>query len=160
MAFKINYRIFDLFCLSLNVVVIENEIIKGRIFVAQITEDDIFHLNYAPNQISTGDDFKEGHDAYQKLRHGQKFKVIIENGKFTGIDKTATDYLKNNREASIKGIKYGQEGEITVNGKTYNGYMAPLGLSDAFVLENVRYELLIVALFIILFFTLNFSEPI
>ncbi|MHC4048112.1 DUF3360 family protein, partial [Bradyrhizobium sp. 23AC] len=30
-------------------------------------------------------------------------------------------------------------------------FASPLGLSDAFVLENVRYELLIVAFFIILF---------
>jgi mono/diheme cytochrome c family protein len=41
-----------------------------------------------------------------------------------------SDYLMKNREASIKGIKYGQSGEITVNGKKYNGFMAPLGLGD------------------------------
>ncbi|WJJ97679.1 c-type cytochrome [Algibacter luteus] len=50
-----------------------------------------------------------------------------------------SDYLMNNREASIKGIKYGQKGEITVNGKTYNGYMAPMGLSDNEVADVMNY---------------------
>ncbi|OIQ29776.1 MAG: cytochrome C [Bacteroidetes bacterium MedPE-SWsnd-G2] len=41
-----------------------------------------------------------------------------------------SDYLKANREASIKAIKYGMSGKITVNDEEYNGVMAPLGLSD------------------------------
>ena len=49
------------------------------------------------------------------------------------------DYLMKNREASIKGIKHGQKGEIIVNGKTYNGYMAPLGLSDDEVADVMNY---------------------
>ncbi|MGC6431327.1 MAG: c-type cytochrome [Jejuia sp.] len=50
-----------------------------------------------------------------------------------------SDYLKNNREGSIKGIKYGQKGEIVVNGNTYNGYMAPLGLDDEEVADVMNY---------------------
>ncbi|AXT19560.1 cytochrome c [Flavobacteriaceae bacterium AU392] len=50
-----------------------------------------------------------------------------------------SDYLKNNREASIKGIKYGQRGEITVNGETYNGFMARLGLEDDEVADVMNY---------------------
>lgn len=50
-----------------------------------------------------------------------------------------SDYLMNNREESIKGLKYGQEGEIIVNGKTYNGFMAPLGLSDDEVADVMNY---------------------
>ncbi|MGB5228028.1 MAG: cytochrome c, partial [Eudoraea sp.] len=38
-----------------------------------------------------------------------------------------SDYLMNNREASIKGVKYGQRGELMVNGVTYNNTMMPLG---------------------------------
>jgi len=41
-----------------------------------------------------------------------------------------SDYLKKNREQSIRGVKYGQQGEIVVNGVTYNNVMAPLGLED------------------------------
>lgn len=50
-----------------------------------------------------------------------------------------SDYLIKNREASIKGIKYGQKGEILVNGKTYNGYMAPMGLSDDEIADVMNY---------------------
>lgn len=50
-----------------------------------------------------------------------------------------SDYLIKNREASILGIKYGQEGEITVNGKIYNGLMTPLGLSDDEVADVMNY---------------------
>lgn len=50
-----------------------------------------------------------------------------------------SDYLKNNQEASIKGIKYGQNGEIVVNGKTYNGAMAALGLDDNEVADVMNY---------------------
>lgn len=50
-----------------------------------------------------------------------------------------SDYLMKNREASIKGIKYGQEGEIIVNGKKYNSNMAALGLSDDEVADVMNY---------------------
>ena len=40
-----------------------------------------------------------------------------------------SDYLKANRYASIKGLKYGLKGEITVNGVQYNKYMPPMGLN-------------------------------
>ena len=52
-----------------------------------------------------------------------------------------SDYLMNNREASIRGIKYGQKGEITVNGKKYNSFMAPQGLSDDEVADVMNYIL-------------------
>lgn len=41
-----------------------------------------------------------------------------------------SDYLKNNRTASIRGIKYGQSGELVVNGVTYNNIMTPMGLEN------------------------------
>jgi mono/diheme cytochrome c family protein len=50
-----------------------------------------------------------------------------------------SDYLFKNREASIRGIKFGQQGEITVNGKKYNNNMAPLGLSDIEVADVMNY---------------------
>ncbi len=50
-----------------------------------------------------------------------------------------SDFLLKNREASIRGIKYGQEGEITVNGKTYNGSMASLGLEDDEIADVMNY---------------------
>jgi mono/diheme cytochrome c family protein len=50
-----------------------------------------------------------------------------------------SDFLIKHREESIRGIKYGQEGEIMVNGKTYNTPMAALGLSDDEVADVMNY---------------------
>ncbi|GAB1856933.1 hypothetical protein MHTCC0001_17690 [Flavobacteriaceae bacterium MHTCC 0001] len=50
-----------------------------------------------------------------------------------------SDYLKNKRAASIRGIKYGQKGEIEVNGKTYNGFMMPMGLDDEEIADVMNY---------------------
>jgi len=50
-----------------------------------------------------------------------------------------SDYLTKNREASIRGVKYGQQGEIVVNGVTYNNAMAPLGLEDEEVADVMNY---------------------
>lgn len=50
-----------------------------------------------------------------------------------------SDYLKNNREASIRGIKYGQNGEITVNGIVYNGNMASMGLDDEEIADVMNF---------------------
>ncbi|APY09255.1 cytochrome C [Winogradskyella sp. J14-2] len=50
-----------------------------------------------------------------------------------------SDYLKENQEASIKGIKKGMSGKIVVNGITYNSVMAPLGLSNEEVADVMNY---------------------
>ncbi len=50
-----------------------------------------------------------------------------------------SDYLRENRKASIAGVKYGQKGELVVNGVTYNNTMAPMGLSDAEIADVMNY---------------------
>ncbi|TNJ46251.1 cytochrome c [Tamlana fucoidanivorans] len=50
-----------------------------------------------------------------------------------------SDFLMQNRKASIKAIKYGQTGEIVVNNKPYIGYMAPPGLSDDEIADVMNY---------------------
>lgn len=50
-----------------------------------------------------------------------------------------SDYLKEQREASIRGIKYGQSGELVVNGVTYNGVMTPMGLEDEEVADVMNF---------------------
>jgi mono/diheme cytochrome c family protein len=50
-----------------------------------------------------------------------------------------SDYLRNKQTESIKAIKYGMSGEIVVNGVTYNGAMAPLGLSGDEVADVLNY---------------------
>lgn len=52
-----------------------------------------------------------------------------------------SDYLIKNREASIRGIKYGQSGELMVNGVTYNGAMTPMGLEDEEIADVMNFIL-------------------
>lgn len=52
-----------------------------------------------------------------------------------------SDYLLNNRIKSIRAIKYGQSGEIVVNGETYNNVMSSLGLEDDEVADVMNYIL-------------------
>lgn len=52
-----------------------------------------------------------------------------------------SDYLQNQRGASIAGIKYGQRGEIVVNGVTYNSVMMPMGLEDDEIADVMNYVL-------------------
>ncbi|WP_430467787.1 c-type cytochrome [Winogradskyella ouciana] len=49
------------------------------------------------------------------------------------------DFLKDNQEESIRGIKNGMSGEMVVNGVTYNSAMAPLGLSNEEVADVMNY---------------------
>ena len=51
----------------------------------------------------------------------------------------ASDYLMNKRVESIRSIKYGQSGEIKVNGDIYNNVMAPLGLEDEEIADVMNY---------------------
>lgn len=50
-----------------------------------------------------------------------------------------SDYLMNKRTTSIQAIKFGQKGEIVVNGIKYNNTMAPLGLTDQEIADVMNY---------------------
>ncbi|MBA6152646.1 c-type cytochrome [Gelidibacter maritimus] len=52
-----------------------------------------------------------------------------------------SDYLMKKRLESIKAVKYGLSGEITVNGVKYNSVMAALGLYDDEVADVMNYIL-------------------
>ena len=51
----------------------------------------------------------------------------------------SADYLRDNQDKSIIGIKNGMSGEMVVNGITYNSVMAPLGLSNEEVADVMNY---------------------
>ena len=68
----------------------------------------------------------------------------LDNGK--GVENAfpplaKSDYLQNNIEASIRGVKYGLRGEITVNGKMYNGVMVNQGLDEEEIADVMNYIL-------------------
>lgn len=50
-----------------------------------------------------------------------------------------SDWLKNKIDESIASIKYGLDGEIVVNGETYNNVMTAQGLSDEEVADVMNY---------------------
>ncbi len=96
--------------------------------------------------------------AQERTEKDSKFTKSIEQGALVyedfcvtchlpngnGVEKTfpplaKSDYLMNNRVASIKAIKYGQKGTIEVNGVTYNNTMAPLGLTDEEISDVMNY---------------------
>jgi mono/diheme cytochrome c family protein len=50
-----------------------------------------------------------------------------------------SDFLMNYRTQSIRIVKYGRQGEIVVNGKTYNNLMEPLGLENDEISDVMNY---------------------
>jgi mono/diheme cytochrome c family protein len=49
------------------------------------------------------------------------------------------DWLTEKRTESIHAVKYGQSGEIVVNGIKYNNVMPPMGLTDKEVADVMNY---------------------
>ena len=81
-------------------------------------------------------DFSEGKD------NDFCIQCHMANGK--GVPKVfpplaKSDYLKNYRIESIKAIKYGLSGEITVNGEKYNTAMASQGLTNKEIAAVMNY---------------------
>ncbi|RED47538.1 c-type cytochrome [Seonamhaeicola aphaedonensis] len=94
------------------------------------------------NTIKAQNNLKESIERGQEIYTDFCVNCHMPNGK--GVENVYpplanSDYLKQNRTASIRGIKFGQEGEITVNGFKYNGAMTPLGLSDDEVADVMNY---------------------
>jgi mono/diheme cytochrome c family protein len=50
-----------------------------------------------------------------------------------------SDFISEKRTESLHAIKYGLQGEITVNGETYNSNMAPMGLEDEEIADVMNY---------------------
>ncbi|MBZ9778378.1 cytochrome c [Psychroflexus sp. CAK8W] len=50
-----------------------------------------------------------------------------------------SNWLSEKRKESIKSVKYGLNGEIEVNGKTYNNNMSSMGLTDREVADVMNY---------------------
>ncbi len=74
------------------------------------------------------------------------FCVTCHKGNGEGVAHTypplaKSDFLMGNREKSIRGIKYGQRGELIVNGVTYNNVMDPLGLEDDEIADVMNFIL-------------------
>ena len=97
-------------------------------------------ITYMTPQKTLEKSISDGKEVYQDFCT----QCHLENGK--GVSETfpplaKSDYLQNNIEASIRGIKYGQRGKITVNGIEYDGIMSMQGLDDEEVADVMNYIL-------------------
>ncbi|CAL65789.1 c-type cytochrome [Christiangramia forsetii] len=52
-----------------------------------------------------------------------------------------SNWLTEKREESIRGVKYGMQGPIEVNGEKYDNIMTPMGLSDKEVADAMNYAM-------------------
>lgn len=112
------------------------------IFICLLVLSSLFALDSNTNSYTSQDPLQESIERGSEIYTDFCMTCHLPNGE--GVENTypplaKSDYLLKNREKSIRGIKYGQEGEMVVNGKTYNDVMAPLGLSDAEVADVMNY---------------------
>ena len=97
-------------------------------------------LGYMQQEKPLKQSILDGEEIYQDFC----LQCHLDNGK--GVENAfpplaKSDYLQNNIEASIRAIKYGLRGEITVNGNTYNGVMINQGLDEEEVADVMNYIL-------------------
>lgn len=86
--------------------------------------------------------FDESYNAGKLVYDDLCITCHLDNGK--GVPKTFppladSDYLENNQLESIKGIKFGMNKEIMVNGIVYKGNMANQGLTDQEIANVMNY---------------------
>ena len=97
-------------------------------------------LSYMQQEKPLKQSILDGEEIYQDFC----LQCHLDNGK--GVENAfpplaKSDYLQNNIEASIRGVKYGLRGEITVNGTTYNGVMVNQGLDEEEIADVMNYIL-------------------
>jgi len=97
-------------------------------------------LSYMQQEKPLKQSILDGEEIYQDFC----LQCHLDNGE--GVENAfpplaKSDYLQNNIEASIRGVKYGLRGEITVNGKTYNGVMVNQGLDEEEIADVMNYIL-------------------
>ncbi|WP_086477322.1 c-type cytochrome [Arenibacter amylolyticus] len=107
-------------------------------YISIITALSLFLFN--DNDKELKESIKRGYDIYND------FCVTCHLPNGEGVENTfpplaKADYLLKNREESIRGVKFGQQGEIVVNGVTYNNTMPAMGLDDEEIADVMNYIL-------------------
>ena len=92
--------------------------------------------------------FFQGNEKQESMKRGKEIYdqlcVVCHQADGKGIEGAfpplaASDYLLKTPEKAIHAVKYGLEGEITVNGKKYNSIMVNQNLSDQEVADVLTY---------------------
>ncbi|MET2985567.1 c-type cytochrome [Aureibaculum conchae] len=101
-----------------------------------------FYFCFGYSQDKKSKEFVESIDRGAIIYEDFCMNCHLPDGK--GVEKVTpplakSDYLMKNREKSIRAVKFGQSGEITVNGKIYNGTMTAMGLSNKEIADVMNY---------------------
>lgn len=102
------------------------------LFNSNLNKDNYTQTTPLQESISRGNDIYLDFCINCHMANGEGVKAT-----FPPLAKS--DYLMKEREKSIKAIKFGLEGKLVVNGKTYNSNMVALGLSDDEVADVMNY---------------------
>jgi mono/diheme cytochrome c family protein len=104
----------------------------------------VFLWSFVSEENTLQDPLKESMERGQSVYEDICMNCHMADGKGDGAiypPLAQSDFLLNKREASIRAVKYGISGKITVNGKNYYNYMADPGLSTQEVADVMNYIL-------------------
>ncbi|MBU2525256.1 MAG: cytochrome c [Bacteroidetes bacterium] len=104
----------------------------------------VFWWSFVAEERTLQDPLKESIVRGQSIYEDICMNCHMANGKGDGAiypPLAQSDFLLKNRAASIRAVKYGISGKITVNGKDYYNYMADPGLSTQEVADVMNYIL-------------------
>ncbi|WP_055437498.1 c-type cytochrome [Lacinutrix algicola] len=96
------------------------------------TDKNSLAVNYVNQNFSEGKEIYNDFCAQCHMPNGKGMPKVIP-------PLAKSDFLIKNRLESIKAIKYGLSGEITVNGELYNSVMAAQGLSNKEIADVMNY---------------------
>ena len=111
---------------------------KEKMSIKELLKDDVSNKTQEDTIGTLEESITRGKEVYQDmcvschLPNGQGVPSV-----YPPLAKS--DYLVANRTKSIKAVKYGMSGEITVNNKIYNSVMSPLGLDSKEVADVMNY---------------------
>ena len=71
--------------------------IEQQAFTAKLLKNNIFHIKYHDNTVSTLEELTAGYEAYLELCDGKPYKVLIEVGKSAYFDIEANECLKDGK---------------------------------------------------------------
>ena len=103
-------------------------------------EEKVNYKNSEKSVVSSSE--KNSFQQWKKIYANKCAQCHLPNGK--GIPNiypplAKSNWLTEKREESIRAVKYGLNGEISVNGKTFDNVMLPLNLSDKEIAEVMNY---------------------
>jgi hypothetical protein len=76
----------------------EDDLVHNSKSIAALVSEDVYYINFFPNQSLEVTDFMDGFAAYEKLTKGIPYKVIIEFGTFVQVSSEAREFAQLNKQ--------------------------------------------------------------